>query len=255
MRKTLLLATALTLIAFTPARADLIFLNQGDLGAEGFGHDPRLITMQGSLTGNAPIETGSVTPLATGCCVLSGDAVGNVNPGDNKSNTPTVGALGWNTGSMVELAFNVAQTGQTGLTLQSMSFSLFTGTTLIDTFSLAAPFQITPAMAALDQGNGNGVLFFGLDAAQQARFTADVLAHGTGMFVGSAGSWGCPAGTSPSPTCMPANDGPDSLLAVTVPGPIVGAGIPGLIGACIGFAALARRRINRWRDTYRAVMH
>jgi len=41
-----------------------------------------------------------------------------------------------------------------------------------------------------------------------------------------------------------ANDGPDSffLIPQAVPGPLVGAGIPGLVVACLGLIGLARRR-------------
>jgi hypothetical protein len=44
------------------------------------------------------------------------------------------------------------------------------------------------------------------------------------------------------------NDGPDSFFitsAVAVPGPVVGAGLPGLIAACFGLVALAKRRRER----------
>jgi hypothetical protein len=46
-----------------------------------------------------------------------------------------------------------------------------------------------------------------------------------------------------------ANDGPDSFFlipnVVAVPGPIVGAGLPGLVAGCIGLWAFAKRRRNR----------
>ena len=44
-----------------------------------------------------------------------------------------------------------------------------------------------------------------------------------------------------------ANDGPDSFFIVpqAVPGPVVGAGAPGLLAACLGLWGLARRRRAR----------
>jgi hypothetical protein len=43
--------------------------------------------------------------------------------------------------------------------------------------------------------------------------------------------------------------------SVSVPGPIVGAGIPGIIAGCLGLVGLARRRINRMRGAVMASAH
>jgi hypothetical protein len=43
--------------------------------------------------------------------------------------------------------------------------------------------------------------------------------------------------------------------SVSVPGPIVGAGIPGLVTACIGLVGLARRRRQRWLAMFGAAAH
>jgi len=122
-----------------------------------------------------------------------------------------------------------------------------TGTTILATFSLGSPFLITAAMGHNGPGNGTDVFNFVLNAAEQAQFNA--LSLNGNDVVGSFVNWGCAGAVSP--TCQPANDGQDSLLgfnqaSVPVPGPIVGAGIPGIFG--LGMLWLARRRQLRNGD-------
>jgi len=256
MKRVLLASAALLaiwLVGQTQAKADLVLVSCGasgctptssvaasftDIGADGFGHDPRLLTMQTS-----PIEVGSATPIN----VNNGDAVPN--SGGNKTNTPTLSALGWGSGAQVGIGFNSDQTGQSGITMNSLVLTIFNGTTPVGTFSLASsltPLQFSAADLALQQGNGNAVFNFGLTATEQAQFNAILAEPGSsGFFAGLASSLGC-AGT-PSATCQPSNDGPDSFIGFhQVPGPIVGAGVPGVIAGCLGLIGLARRRRQRF---------
>ena len=88
-----------------------------DIGAQGFGAAPRLLTLQTNT-----FESGSVTPVD----VVHGDAV----PGANKSTTPTLSTLGWNFGSQVGIGFNSDQSGGTGITLDTLVLTIFNGTTV-----------------------------------------------------------------------------------------------------------------------------
>jgi len=172
-----------------------------DLGAQGFGTAPRLLTLQTN-----GVETGSVTPID----VTVGDAV----PGANKSTTPTLASLGWTAGNRVGIGFNSDQSGGTGITMQSLTVTIYNGTTAVGSFSLAAglaPLTFTAADLGLQQGNGNAVFNFGLNAAEQTQFNAIVAMAGSANFrVGVSSQLGCPAGAPAS--CLVSNDGPDTFI-------------------------------------------
>jgi hypothetical protein len=111
--------------------------------------------------------------------------------------------------------------------------------------------DISEALLLAQQGNGNSVFDIRLDAAQQAQYNTILAANGgpANVYEGLRASFGCGA-TGPA-VCgttgnFSSNDGAESFLAFqAVPGPLAGAGLPGIITACFGLWVLAKRRRNK----------
>lgn len=262
----LLSATAMILALATPANADLVLsdLIFRDLGGTGFGVAPRLLTTQGTM--NSTFEAGATiagaggtTQFVTGTgitfdattrgfsfgslCTSNGTCAGTE---VNQSNVFNVATLGWNTGAQVGIGLDTNEVGATdGLNFNALVLTLYNSSgTVLGHFSGNGPVFISQALLDAQQGNGNSVFDIRLDAAQQLQYDAILAAAGgaANVYEGLAASFGC-IGTG----CTGGiTDGAESFLAFqAVPGPVAGAGIPGILVAMMGLWGLAKRRRNR----------
>ena len=215
-----------------------------DLGALGFGNAPRMLTLQSD-----PTQVGASTPLEAD--FASGDAIA----GANKTTVPTLGSLGWDPGEFVAIGYNLAQNSGGGPTLNQLTLNLYDASNVLQSsFSLASPTTYTEADRTLQQGNGNGVFVFVLDAAQRAAW--NLLHPQDAWKVGLFANMGC-AGTETA-TCQASNAGPDSFLAIAAGNPIInpnqGPGdvpLPAAVwmfgSGLVGLSILVRRR-KRFRQ-------
>lgn len=234
----ILIVTCAVLVAMSSvAWADLILIGGTpansftDLGAQGFGNAPRMLTLQTN-----DYESGYVTPVD----VVNDDAIS----GANKSTTPTLSALGWTSGDQVGIGFNSNQAGTQGITMQELWLTIYNGmTTIVGTFSLASPVDFTQADLDLQQGNGNSVFNFGLNLAEQAQFDAILAQPGSSGFYAALGSsLGC---EDSAPGCLKSWDGADSFIGFSqgsaLPEPasllLLGLGLAG-----VGVAAWRRKK-------------
>jgi hypothetical protein len=236
-----------------PANATLVLseLVFADLGGTGFGTAPRLLTIQQNV-----FEQGSTFVTSTGGTGFTGNdgsvctsngSCGSTLTGTNESLTYSVASLGWFTGAQVGIGLDTNEIGSTaGLTFNALVLTLYDSSgNVLGSFSGDGPVFISQALLAAQQGNGNSVFNIGLDAPQQAQYDAILAANGgaANVFEGLYASFGC---ITPAPGCGPSTDGAESFLAFQqVPGPIVGAGIPGLIMAVLGMFGLNRARRKR----------
>jgi hypothetical protein len=239
MLKKALLATAALLVLsgamVAPAQADLVLSNLvfRDLGATGFGNAPRLLTLQNNtLESGGTIATagggtaffyGGIPTVAQTACTNNGGcgvAGGGTRVGANESLVYNVGALGWFTGANVGIGLDTNQSGNSGpLTFDTLVLTLYNSAgTALGSFSGNGPVDISEALLAAQQGNGNSVFDIRLDAAQQAQYNT-ILANNGGaanVYEGLRASFGCGAfgpavcGTTAN---FVSNDGADSFVA------------------------------------------
>jgi hypothetical protein len=278
MKKTTLAAVLLAGTAFTamPAQADFVLsdLTFRDLGATGFGNAPRLLTLQqnvleagGTVAGvngeTLFVRGGTVGNPEIFCTTMigcQGGSGGGTNIGTNESHVFSIAQLGaltgggWVTGDAVGLGLDTNQTGNSGpLTFASLQMTVYNsaGVALGSFGDGNNPIDISEALLAAQQGNGNSVFDIRLDAAQQAQYDALIAANGgianeANLYIGLRAAFGCGAfGPAVCGTTLnfSSNDGADSFLAFNaVPGPVLGAGLPGLLAACGGLFGL-----NFWR--------
>lgn len=167
------------------ANASLVQNGQIDLGGQGFGNAPRLLTIQGK--GNSSFESGAIgisggslvalTPGIADALVYLGNSVQNaggdtVNPltDGNKFSAPTLGSLNWMSGADVRLAFNANEPGGGGLTVNDVTLKFYNGDTVI------AAIDGSFSLASTIPGNGSSGFLINVDVMQQTFLNSSVFA-------------------------------------------------------------------------------
>jgi hypothetical protein len=266
--KKFLLAAVVLLPLITPAKANLVLtsLTFADLGGTGFGAAPRLLTLQnntlesgGTIAGPGGtteffyggIPTVPQTPCTNdGNCGVTG---GGTKTQTDKSLVYNLATLGWTSGAEVGIGLDTDETGNTtGLTFDTLVLTLYDSAgNVLGSFAGNGPVDISAALLAQQQGNGNSVFNIGLSLAEQTTFNNILAAAGGAgnVFEGLSASFGCGA-FGPSVCGLAGNlessDGPESFLAfrqsAVVPVP---AALPLFVTGIGGIGLLGWRRRQR----------
>jgi len=164
-------------VAATPASAALIYDSSILVSGQGFGSNPRLLTIQGRGTESGCVGvggSGSTLIGGAGACIADalvhdGNLVTNtggseVNPlSDNqKFGIPTIAELGWKTASDIGLVFNATEPGGNSINIQDVTLKFYNGTTLLGAIDGSQTFANT------NPGNGVAGFTFVVDQAEQA---------------------------------------------------------------------------------------
>ena len=224
-------AALLLMVAVLPAKAELIRTTILNSSGAGFGTSDVLLTVHGSST-----ESASVVPF-NGTPTCSGDLSGAC--GAPHYSVPTLGTLQWNSASDVDLVFNASENGGNSINIPAgaLTLSFYNGNTSI--FSISN----TSALFFPDTNPGTGNIGFGIGVSpselDDVNSNVFGLANYKDLRIGLSSTLTLADGGQES---FSAQLGSPTVTPTAVPGPIVGAGLPGLILACSALFALARRR-------------
>jgi hypothetical protein len=209
---------------------------------------------------------GTVVPFSTcdknGSCNVTGG--GTLTQQDKSfvytiQNLVTLTGGGWVSGAAVGIGLDTNEALGGSPATHDLSFTSLIMTLYKADGSVLGTFAGSPSPPGVDipvlllnaqQGNGNSVFDLRLDANQQGIYDdiiGDPLNGGlANIYVGLQASFGCGAfGNAVCNTLhnFESTDGAESFVAFnTLPGPLAGAGLPGLLAACGGMFGL-----NFWR--------